>query len=213
MQAKTQAPNPPGSRKAPPVAGRLFVVSAPSGAGKSTICEALLERIPSLKYSVSYTTRSPRGEEKNGRDYHFVSKAEFLAGIQRNSWAEWAEVHGNYYGTSADVIDGFLRKGNDVLLDIDVQGARQILKRYPDSVTIFIMPPSAEILRERLVRRGTDSPEAIERRLKNAETEMAQKGVYRHVIVNDDLNKAVAAVSAVIVSARTAAEEREWTSG
>lgn len=213
MQAKTQAPNPPGSRKVPPVAGRLFVVSAPSGAGKSTICEALLERIPSLKYSVSYTTRSPRGEEKNGRDYHFVSKAEFLAGIQRNSWAEWAEVHGNYYGTSADVIDGFLRKGNDVLLDIDVQGARQILKRYPDSVTIFIMPPSAEILRERLVRRSTDSPEAIERRLKNAETEMAQKGVYRHVIVNDDLNKAVAAVSAVIVSARTAAEEREWTSG
>lgn len=213
MKTDTLTSNPPGNRETPPFGGRLFVISAPSGAGKSTICRALLERIPTLKYSVSYTTRNPRGQEKNGCDYHFVSKEEFLAGIQRNSWAEWAEVHGNYYGTSADVIDGFLRKGRDVLLDIDVQGARQILKRYPDSVTIFIMPPSAEVLRERLGKRGTDSAETIERRLENAETEMAQKGLYRHVIVNDDLNEAVAAVCAVIDSARPAAEGCEKTTG
>ena len=190
--------------------GRLYVVSAPSGAGKSTICKAVMERITALVYSVSYTTRSPRGEEKNGIDYHFISKDEFLAGIDKGAWAEWALVHGNYYGTSADFIDEVLGSGSDVLLDIDVQGAKQILNRYPDSITVFIMPPSSTALRERLLRRGTDSQKAIEQRLANAEAEMEQMGRYRHVIVNDSLDEAVATLSAIIVSARagTAAQSR-----
>ena len=195
-----------GQQKPSP-GGRLYVISAPSGAGKSTICKAVLERISNLKYSVSYTTRSPRGGEKNGIDYNFVSKDDFLAGIHNGTWAEWAEVHGNYYGTSAEFIDDVLRSGNDVLLDIDVQGARQILKRYPDSVTIFIMPPSSAALRKRLLRRGTDSREAIEHRLANADEEMNQRGRYRHIIVNDRLSEAVATLSAIIDSARAGAGE------
>lgn len=183
--------------------GRLFVVSAPSGAGKSTICNAVLEQIPGLKYSVSYTTRGARGEEKDGIDYHFVSEDEFLSGIENGAWAEWAQVHGHYYGTSAVFIDETLGTGCDVLLDIDVQGARQLLRRYPDCITIFIMPPSAAALRERLLKRNTDSQAAIEQRLKNAEEEMAQKGTYRHIIVNDRLSEAIAALSAIITSART----------
>jgi guanylate kinase len=183
--------------------GRLFVVSAPSGAGKSTICNAVLEKISGLKYSVSATTRSPRGEEKDGVDYHFVSKDEFLAGIQNGTWAEWAQVHGYYYGTSAVFIDEALSTGCDVLLDIDVQGARQLLKRYPDCVTIFIMPPSVAALRERLLKRDTDSRAAIEQRLINAQEEMAQKGSYHHIIVNDRLSEAIAALSAIISCART----------
>jgi len=182
--------------------GRLYVISAPSGAGKSTICKAMLERTPDLKYSVSYTTRSPRGEEENGVDYHFVSKADFLAGIQNGTWAEWAKVHGNYYGTSADFIDESLSRGSDVLLDIDVQGAKQILKRYPDSVTIFIMPPSSAALKARLLKRGSDSHVAIEQRLANAEEEMTQRETYRHIIINDRLNEAIAAMAAIIDSAR-----------
>ena len=190
-------------RKTPPVCGRLYVISAPSGAGKSTICKAVLERIPDLKYSVSYTTRSPRGEEKNGIDYYFVSKDDFLAGIQKGTWAEWAQVHENYYGTSADFIDESLSSGSDVLLDIDVQGAQQILKRYPDSVTIFIMPPSAAALRTRLLKRGTDSHQVIEQRLSNAEGEMTQRETYHHIIINDRLSEAIAAMFAIIDSDRT----------
>ena len=190
------------SRKKPSVFGRLYVISAPSGAGKSTICKAVLERMPDLKYSVSHTTRSPRGSEENGVDYHFVSKDDFLAGIQNGTWAEWALVHGNYYGTSADFIDESLSRGSDVLLDIDVKGAKQILKRYPDSITIFITPPSFAALRARLIKRGTDTHAVIEQRLVNAEEEMTQRETYRHVIINDRLNEAIAAVSAIIDSAR-----------
>lgn len=203
---KNNGGNASKSKKAS-VTGRLFVVSAPSGAGKSSLCRAVLERIAGLKYSVSHTTRNPRGNEEDGIDYHFISRDEFLSGIRNGVWAEWAQVHGNYYGTSADFIDAELNTGNDVLLDIDVQGARQIVARYPDSVTIFIMPPSLEALRERLVNRGTDSPEIIEERLRNAETEMAQKGVYRHIIVNDRLIDAVAALSAIIMAGRADAAE------
>ncbi len=202
---KTFDPNPCSGtgRKTPPACGRLYVISAPSGAGKSTICRAVLERMPDLKYSVSYTTRSPRGEEKNGIDYYFVSKDDFLAGIQKGAWAEWAQVHGNYYGTSADFIDESLSSGSDVLLDIDVQGAQQILKRYPDSVTIFIMPPSAAALRARLLKRGTDSLEDIEQRLANAKREMTQRETYHHILINNRLSEAVAAMSAIIDSDRT----------
>ena len=172
--------------------GVLFVISAPSGAGKSTLCRAVLDRFADLVYSVSYTTRSPRSGEQNGKDYHFITKDEFEKGIAHNRWAEWAEVHGYYYGTSADFLNQVLSAGRDILLDIDIQGTRKIRQRYPDGVTIFIMPPSLETLKSRLQSRGTDSPEVIAVRLKNADEEMAQKDLYHHIIINDRLTDAIA---------------------
>lgn len=186
-----------------PPAGRLFIISAPSGAGKSTLCQAVRRRFPDLRYSVSYTTRRPRGEEKNGVDYHFISPAVFREGIDTGKWAEWAEVHGNYYGTAAGFIDRALGEGHDVLLDIDVQGMEQILKRYPDSVTIFIMPPSLDVLRQRLQARGTDSAASISGRLENAAAEIDKRQSYRHIVVNDRLEEAVAEVSAIISAGRS----------
>ncbi len=171
--------------------GRLFIVSAPSGAGKTTLCHALLDRFYEVVYSVSSTTRKPRVGERDGVDYHFISLDEFKKGIRDGLWAEWAEVHTNYYGTSAAYIEENLANGSDVLLDIDVQGAIQIMERYPGCETIFIMPPSMEELKNRLLQRGTDSPRAIERRLKNAEKEMAARSHYKYVVVNDQLEKAL----------------------
>jgi len=183
--------------------GILFIISAPSGAGKSTLCRAVLDRFTDLVYSVSYTTRSPRSGEQKGVDYHFIVKDEFEKGIASGRWAEWAEVHDHYYGTSADFLDGELSIGRDILLDIDIQGTRQILQRYPDGVTIFIMPPSLETLKSRLQSRGTDSPEVIAVRLKNAREEMAQKNLYRHIITNDRLTDAVAELIAIFEKYRS----------
>ena len=179
-------------------AGYLFILSAPSGAGKTTLRLALLKQMADLQYSVSYTTRQPRQAEHNGSDYYFIAKDEFEEGIAEDRWAEWAIVHGNYYGTSAVFLDSCLNAGRDVLLDIDVQGAAKIIKRYPDSITIFIMPPSIEVLKERLQSRASDSEEAIRLRLKNAQAEMAQKKIYRHVIINDQLSDAVAELTSLI---------------
>jgi guanylate kinase len=170
--------------------GRLFILSAPSGAGKSTLCGRLRRRFGQLRYSVSHTTRSPRLGETDGVDYCFTTREAFEAGIRTHRWAEWAEVHGNYYGTSAEFIENCLGNGLSVLLDIDVQGTRQILKQYPQSVTIFIAPPSMAVLEERLRARETDSDETIARRLRNATEEMAQQSTYRHVVVNDNLETA-----------------------
>ena len=172
--------------------GLLFILSAPSGAGKSTLCRAVLDHFPDMLYSVSYTTRPPRKGEQDGVHYYFIAKDDFTKGIERGRWAEWAEVHDNYYGTCADLLDRGLNGGQDILLDIDVQGMHQILKRYPAGITVFIMPPSLETLRSRLETRGTDSPEVIAVRLKNAQEEMAQKDRYRHVIINDQLAHATA---------------------
>ena len=183
--------------------GFLFIISAPSGAGKSTLCRAVRDRFTDLVYSVSYTTRSPRSGEQKGVDYHFIVKDEFEKGIASGRWAEWAEVHDHYYGTSADFLDGELSIGRDILLDIDIQGTRQILQRYPDGVTIFIMPPSLETLKSRLQSRGTDSPEVIAVRLKNAREEMAQKNLYRHIITNDRLTDAVAELIAIFEKYRS----------
>ena len=173
-------------------AAKLFIISAPSGAGKTTLCKALLNRFPDLRYSVSSTTRPPRKGETHGRDYFFMDKETFERKLRRGLWAEWAKVHGNYYGTSDEFLSECLEKGFDVLLDIDVQGARQIKERYPDSVTVFVMPPSMEALRKRLESRATDSEEVIERRLRDAKKEIAQRDLYSHVIVNDRLDEAVA---------------------
>ena len=167
--------------------GRLFVVSAPSGAGKTTLCKAARKQLPHLVYSISTTTRAPRPGEEAGKDYFFVDEGLFRKGIENGQWAEWAKVHDHYYGTSAEFIDRHLEAGRDVLMDIDVQGARQILKRYPEAVTIFIMAPSMDALRQRLEGRGQDDPAVIEKRLRNAAEEIANKDWYRHVLVNDDL--------------------------
>ncbi len=183
--------------------GFLFIISAPSGAGKSTLCHAVRNRFADLVYSVSYTTRSPRSGEKDGVDYHFILEDEFEKGIVRHRWAEWAEVHDHYYGTSAEFLDEKLSIGRDILLDIDIRGTRQILQRYPDGITIFIMPPSLEALKSRLQSRGTESPEVIAVRLKNAREEMAQKDLYRHIVTNDRLPDAVAELITIFETYRS----------
>jgi len=151
-----------------------------------------------MSYSISYTTRSPRQGEEEGVDYFFMTVAEFKKGIKTNRWAEWAEVHGNYYGTSAAVIDAHIACGGDLLMDIDVQGTRQILKTYPRCITLFIMPPTMETLRKRLELRGTETRDLIEKRIANAKAEMELKYLYRHRIVNEELPTAVAEVIAII---------------
>ena len=182
--------------------GRLFIISAPSGTGKTTLCSAVLDRFPDMIFSVSYTTRKPRNGEKSGIDYHFIKKKDFKDKIEDGKWAEWAEVHGNYYGTSAELLDKGLDSGRDILLDIDVQGTILILKRYPESITIFVMPPSIEELKRRLELRNTDSSEVIVRRLENAKMEMAKKDLYRHVIINDQLPVAIEQLIAIIENYR-----------
>jgi len=171
--------------------GCLFVISAPSGAGKTTLCRALRDFYTDIQYSVSHTTRKPRPGEKDGIDYHFTDTKAFLNMRDRDCWAEWADVHGHYYGTSAKNLERALSDGYDILLDIDVQGTIQILERYPGAITIFIMAPSLEILKQRLSKRGTENPRTIEKRMRNAIKEIAGKSIYRHVIVNDDLSTAV----------------------
>lgn len=182
--------------------GRFFILSAPSGAGKTTLCRALRAHFGDLHYSVSYTTRAPRKDERQGRDYHFISVAEFEKRIAKDKWAEWAKVHGNYYGTSAEDIEKGLNAGRDVLLDIDVQGTAQILNRYPDSVSIFIMPPSMTELRSRLEKRGTDAPDTIRMRLAEAEREILRKDRYHHVIINDRLEDAIEALIRIFMTYR-----------
>lgn len=178
--------------------GRLFIVSAPSGAGKTTLCNAVLKKFPDLCYSISHTTRAPRPGEHDGVDYFFISEDEFKDRIRQDIWAEWAEVYGHYYGTSERFLNRHLSAGKDILLDIDYNGTRQILTKYPDSITIFIMPPSLASLKQRLLNRGTDSEETIARRLENAKTEMAQKDHYRHIVVNDSLPRAIDTLSAIL---------------
>ncbi|MFZ5562734.1 MAG: guanylate kinase [Thermodesulfobacteriota bacterium] len=197
------------SRKSAPTSrkGRLFIVSAPSGAGKTTLCAELLKRMPRMVRSISYTTRSPRNNEKNGEDYYFISDDEFDRGIKQDRWAEWAEVHGSRYGTAADFIRSRLAIGIDVLLNIDVQGAGQLFARYPESIGIFILPPSMEELRRRLESRGGDSPEAVERRMAAAGREIAEKNRYHHVVVNDNLARAVEELVSIVQGYRRAPKQ------
>jgi len=185
------------------IKSHLFIIAAPSGAGKTTLCRAVLDRFADMIYSVSYTTRKPRSGERNGIDYHFISKDDFIKRIERDTWAEWAKVHGNYYGTDAEFLGNGLATGKDILLDIDIQGTVKILEKFPDAVTIFIIPPSLDTLKIRLESRGTDSHETIARRLKNAKKEISQKGLFRHIVVNDQLPVAVAELISTIEKYRS----------
>lgn len=183
-------------------AGRLFLVTAPSGAGKSSLVAQLLQADKDIHLSISHTTRAPRPGEENGREYHFVSIAEFEALREENGFLEWAYVHGNYYGTSKKWIDEQLTAGHDVLLEIDWQGAIQIKRLFPDVVGIFILPPSIDALRARLIGRATDSDEVIARRLAGAGAEMVHAGQFDYVIINDDFERAKQDLIAVVRAAR-----------
>lgn len=174
------------------------ILSAPSGGGKTTIARMLLKRRPDLGYSVSCTTRQPRPDEVAGRDYYFMTRAEFLADREAGAFAESAEVHGNLYGTRKAEVKRVLSAGQHVVMDIDVQGAAQFVRVFPDAVTIFILPPSAEVLLERLRARKTESPAQLAARLTSALQELQQVDEYEYVVVNDELERAVASVSSII---------------
>ena len=178
--------------------GNLYVVAAPSGAGKTTLVKLLLEQERDIRLSVSYTTRAPRAGEENGREYNFTDVSSFRAMIDQNEFLEWAEVHGNYYGTSKTWIVNQIAAGNDVLLEIDWQGAQQVRALFPEAIGIFILPPSMAELERRLTGRGTDAQEVIARRLAAAQAEMRHVGEFDYVIINDQLDQALEDLRAVV---------------
>ena len=182
--------------------GNLFVVAAPSGAGKSSLVKALLELDSRVQPSVSHTTRGPRGQEKHGREYFFVPDEEFDTMVLAGAFVEWAHVHGQRYGTSRKAIEERIAQGADVILEIDFQGALQIKRIFANAVLIFILPPSWEELRSRLERRGEDSPEVIELRLKNAATELAQAREFDFVIINELFERALFDLKAIVHAQR-----------
>lgn len=182
------------------MSGQLFVISGPSGAGKTTLLRAAQKTRPDLVESVSTTTRTPRPGEVEGYDYHFVDREEFLAGVKRGDFLEWAEVHGNLYGTDASRIAAEIDRGKQVALIIDVEGERQVKAKIPEARTIFILPPSRESLIERLSGRGSEDTESLSLRLQNAEHEIACATRYEFIIVNDDFPRAVGELDAIIES-------------
>ena len=186
--------------------GALFIVSAPSGAGKTTLCRELVASLEDLSFSVSYTTRQPRPGEVNNRDYTFVGREEFLSMITRDEFIEWAEVHGALYGTSKKRLDDIMDSGADVVLDIDTQGAMQIRKKYQAGTYIFVLPPSMEILRQRLEKRMTDSEEAIQKRLRTSVSEIRTYLEYDYVIINDIFESALKKFKAIIIAHRVKTE-------
>ena len=182
--------------------GSLFIVAAPSGAGKSSLVNALLAKDPSIKLSVSCTTRAPRPGESHGREYFFLSEADFIEREQRGEFLEHAKVHGNYYGTSRLMVEEQTRAGVDVLLEIDWQGAQQIRRHFPDAVGIFILPPSLATLEERLKKRAQDSDEVIARRLQAASGEIAHAPEFEYVIINAEFETALSQLTAIVEASR-----------
>ena len=182
--------------------GRLYVFSAPSGAGKSTIIDSLKRRMDAIGYSISHTSRKPRTDEKDGVHYYFVDRDRFNRMIGDGEFVEWAEVYGNFYGTSFRTLEEQTSQGLDVLLDLDHQGAGNIKKHYKNSVLIYIMPPSADILEQRLRGRGSDEEEVMERRLQEAVNDMKNCVWYDYIIINDDLENAKQEARAIIISER-----------
>ena len=182
--------------------GSLFIVSAPSGAGKTTLCRKLVSSLPNLQFSVSYTTRQPRKGEVNDRDYTFINRQDFRLMADKGEFIEWAEVHGALYGTSRKRLEELLDSGNDVILDIDTQGAMQIKEKYKEGIYIFILPPSLETLKERLKNRMTDSKEEIGKRLGRAIAEIKTFDKYDYVIINNILEDALTEFEALVISQR-----------
>jgi len=182
--------------------GNLVIISSPSGGGKGTLIKEVLETVPNLGYSVSLTTRAPRFGEENGRHYHFVSKTEFEREIAEGGFLEFAEVHGNFYGTSLRQIERFIGEGRDVILEIDVQGAASVLEKIPEAVSIFILPPSFETLRARLIARATEGQNDLELRLSNSHGEVMQYTNFKYVIINDEVALAARKLASVIIAER-----------
>lgn len=187
--------------------GLPIVVSAPSGGGKTTLCHEVMKRLSGIEFSVSYTTRAPRAQERNAIDYHFVDNATFDLMVEEDSFLEWARVHDHRYGTARASVEGRLREGADVLFDIDVQGGRQVLQRLPHVVLVFVVPPNLRILEERLRGRRSNDEAEVKARLEAARAEIEAARFYRYWIINDSLSRAVAELESVIVSHRLAAVE------
>ena len=180
----------------------VFIVSAPSGSGKSTLVSHLLATVPGLMFSVSYTTRPPRGQEVDGESYHFVAREDFEAMLARDEFLEWAQVFGNYYGTHRGILEEARARHLDLVLDIDVQGARQLKTKIPEAVTVFILAPSREVLEQRLRARGEDRDDVIERRLKDAAKEIRGYEDYDYVLINRELAEAEATLDAIVRAER-----------
>ena len=191
--------------------GNLFVFSGPSGVGKGTLRKKLFELVPDLYYSVSVTTRKPRKEELEGHDYFFIDEETFRDYIKANKFAEWAKVHGDYKGTLVSTIDKALAEDHDMVLEIDVQGAMQIRERYPEGIFIFIVPPSWDELENRLRGRKTEKEDDLKKRLEDARTEMEQAKYYDYMVVNNQLEKAVEELKAIIVSERCRIKKQDKT--
>jgi guanylate kinase len=182
--------------------GLLYIVSAPSGTGKTTILKRVMDYFPDTRFSISYTTRPPRPGERDGEDYHFISPQQFQRMVEKGAFAEWAEVLGNRYGTALDSIRKSRSKGVDLILDIDSQGARQIKERFDDGIFIFILPPSLEVLEQRLRARGVDEQEVIQFRVAKARDEMEQARWYNYIIVNDRVEEAAEQLKSIIIAER-----------
>ena len=180
--------------------GLLIIISAPSGAGKTTICKRLLNEFPDLRFSVSCTTRPPRKDEKDGEDYHFISVKDFKDRIEKNEFVEWEEIYDHFYGTSRKDLEGLSQRGYDVILDIDTKGAGNVKARYPEGVFVFIMPPSAEILRERLKKRGSETDHIIKMRFDRAMGEIRENEWYDYVIFNDIISDSVDIMRSIYIA-------------
>jgi len=189
--------------------GTLFVVSSPSGGGKGTIIQRVLDVVPNLSYSVSFTTRAPRNNELDGREYFFVSREIFEEMVAAGDFLEWACVHGNLYGTARRQVADETSAGTDIVLEVDVQGAESVRELPLDSVSVFILPPSFEVLRERLIARGTDSPEELAVRLRNAPQELRQYSAFDYVIINDEVERAAGQLASIIYAERARCRRQE----
>lgn len=188
--------------------GQLLIISAPSGGGKTSLVNALLKADPALKLSVSHTTRPPRGSETEGVQYHFVSESEFLAMVEEQAFVEHAQVFDHHYGTHHDQLKNKLDRGLDVILEIDWQGARQVRERFPESRSIFILPPSLDVLQQRLAGRATDSETVVKRRMRDAQSEISHWAEYDYLVVNDQFDLALGNLQSIIVSGRLVRERQ-----
>src|SRR5512139_3225207 len=182
--------------------GLIYIISAPSGAGKTTLLRRVMEELPGLRFSVSYTTRSPRANEREGDDYHFISPSLFQKMVERNEFLEWAEVLGNRYGTPRESLSLLKSEGVDLILDIDTQGAKRVVEQIEPAILIYVLPPSLESLQERLTKRGFDSPERIRFRLANAKRDMEEARWYHYVILNDRIEETEEKLKAIIMAER-----------